>query len=215
MPARVYPRAGGGTNFTEFARGLGQGSIPAQAGEPRPEGLRPVYPRAGGGTLAAGSPTGPSRVYPRAGGGTNDWSRTGVGHGVYPRAGGGTSADGARESGLSPRRRGNPTYPETEIASPIGSIPAQAGEPNAWHLGSIPAQPRTRVYPRAGGGTVRRDERATARWVYPRAGGGTACAIGHRGSIPAQAGEPLVQGRDLILTEVYPRAGGGTRHVSD
>ena len=92
---------------------------------------------------------------------------------VYPRAGGGTSA--ARPpprilQGLSPRRRGNPERVEEEAAA-LGSIPAQAGEPNGGIRSTSPA----RVYPRAGGGNL------IVRFIHGQS----------HGSIPAQAGGPL------------------------
>ena len=70
---------------------------------------------------------------------------------VYPRAGGGTTSE--RDAlnglqGLSPRRRGNPSI-FRPIASSLGSIPAQAGEPILWSN----IQTLKPVYPRAGGGT--------------------------------------------------------------
>ena len=130
-PPRVYPRAGGGTAAFNLVRSLlpglsprrrgnqdhragavsGQGSIPAQAGEPRP--------------LATARPS--ARVYPRAGGGTRFQIN-------------GASTD----SGLSPRRRGNPRRAE-RAREGHGSIPAQAGEPASARTQpartrSIPAQ---------------------------------------------------------------------------
>ena len=131
---------------------------------------------------------------------------------VYPRAGGGTPSrlTARRPSrGLSPRRRGNLRNVADRMER-HRSIPAQAGEP--------------------------REEASRIRWsgVYPRAGGGThVLAIpierqpglsprrrgnrqrltrqsGEAGSIPAQAGEPLICDGDAPSLWVYPRAGGGT-----
>ena len=134
-PCRVYPRAGGGTGQCRLPRGSHRGlsprrrgnhgkcslmaeylgSIPAQAGEPSPNGS--------GGTT--------SRVYPRAGGGT------------FP-----ASPLVVSSRGLSPRRRGNP--PDGLVgAKGLGSIPAQAGEPQQPE----PCPVLREVYPRAGGGT--------------------------------------------------------------
>ena len=53
---------------------------------------------------------------------------------VYPRVCGGTCAilvQSLRSVGLSPRMRGNP-YQSDIAVSRIGSIPAYAGEPNAF-----------------------------------------------------------------------------------
>ena len=173
----VYPRAGGGTSQPRSrgcataglsprrrgnqvavrVRARERGSIPAQAGEPRPP--RPRRPTAG--------------VYPRAGGGTYS-------------AAGHCFSDG----GLSPRRRGN------RLRAPrprpvVGSIPAQAGEPDAV---SDPGVPR-RVYPRAGGGTaVSSNHSVTTHGLSPRRRGNRQhrpASSGAQGSIPAQAGEPI------------------------
>ena len=91
---------------------------------------------------------------------------------VYPRACGGTRGrvpPGPLDKGLSPRMRGNRAIVGQGIIL-AGSIPAHAGEPQH------PSRPRSRsrVYPRACGGTV------GAHLVSAR----------RRGSIPAHAGEP-------------------------
>ena len=152
------------------------GSIPAHAGEPETvdgrDGSIKVYPRACGGT-AHMMPVGPfvQGLSPRMrgnhgqqAGGTifrgsipahageplpRRWS--GLFCGVYPRACGGTSSStrlSAPVSGLSPRMRGNRRgRPGRKPGA--GSIPAHAGEP--WW--SAPGAWRSRVYPRACGGT--------------------------------------------------------------
>ena len=195
------------------------GSIPAQAGEPNLRGDHAgpsrVYPRAGGGTRpdAGDHVMLNSRVYPRAGGGTDriPFSSGDSDMRVYPRAGGGTAkyrrAIRAHRDGSIPAQAGEPRTDRRKRSYPRrrGSIPAQAGEPDPCDAGEF-RQLRLRVYPRAGGGTIRvrssfgstptsglsprrRGNRCPASaWVYPRAGGGT-CA----GSIPAQAGEPSWQ----------------------
>ena len=113
---------------------------------------------------------------------------------VYPRAGGGTPPgrhSGRLPPGLSPRRRGNPAVGATACVG-IGSIPAQAGEPEA----AARAVRVTGVYPRAGGGTssVARLRRPSEGLSPRRRGNPTRRdhRRGHPGSIPAQAGEPLV-----------------------
>ena len=184
------------------------GSIPAQAGEPRWNRTRirsasRVYPRAGGGTGNGARTVLGGRVYPRAGGGTGDpplrYSPTGsipaqAGEprgnrlGVYPRAGGGTGV--VRRIGVYPRAGGG-----TDMT---GSIPAQAGEPSSDDVRWL----TKRVYPRAGGGTDRRQRatrtmtvRAHRQGLSPRRRGNLVGPSGlpaAMGSIPAQAGEPLV-----------------------
>ena len=71
---------------------------------------------------------------------------------VYPRERGGTVIErrsATIKRGLSPRTRGNPRF--AAVAAPLsGSIPANAGEPQA--------RPRPE----------------TCLWVYPRERGGTA-----------------------------------------
>ena len=239
----VYPRAGGGTfqHFQSAAHGYGlsprrrgnhrgyrpghqpDGSIPAQAGEPRvrrsgPPPLR-VYPRAGGGTgygsslIEHGEGLSPRRRGNRRPPPSCRSRRGSIpaqageppacrGHRsprrVYPRAGGGTSTVKPwplHPPGLSPRRRGNRTCDDFQ-ATGLGSIPAQAGEPAR-------ASRRTsgsRVYPRAGGGTVEsvRDLR-DHQGLSPRRRGNRRLAESDTvrlGSIPAQAGEPPRSGTD-------------------
>ena len=111
---------------------------------------------------------------------------------VYPRAGGGTIGNryiDANVAGLSPRRRGNRLAVHKLRTTP-GSIPAQAGEPDA-----SPSSPgRPPVYPRAGGGTP-----CDVHHLRPLAGLSPRRRGNHpdrefrwndTGSIPAQAGEP-------------------------
>ena len=161
-PIWVYPRAGGGTPISLASRTRNTGLSPRRRGtaleglvaatkpglSPRRRGNRgddAVEPLVDGSIPAqAGEParrgtiSRTSRVYPRAGGGTRAAARPGL-----------------DQDGLSPRRRGNP-HPELVVASGIGSIPAQAGEPAG---SGLPRCPR-RVYPRAGGGTTTKDDAA-------------------------------------------------------
>ena len=175
----------------------GQRSIPAWAGEPRPD-TPPnlptgVYPRVGGGTDSATIPE--RRVIglsPRGRGNLRQgvqqlgqagsipaWAGeppSGLSHRpgatVYPRVGGGTqqqNLDNVRAKGLSPRGRGNLKAQGVHSLA-NGSIPAWAGEPPvATFLSAM-----SRVYPRVGGGTSQRRRHT---------------GLG-RGSIPAWAGEP-------------------------
>ena len=152
---------------------------------------------------------------------------------VYPRVGGGTYNLATQEQeaeGLSPRGRGNQCVGMRERGD-IRSIPAWAGEP-AW-IGSYPR--RSRVYPRVGGGTIRKAMRVgnihglsprgrgnpvvavapfPRRWVYPRVGRGNPHGrvrkVPKVGSIPAWAGEPVPPSTSMSMRTVYPRVGGGT-----
>ena len=191
----VYPRTGGGTSRfgapTLYVKGLsrtgggtrieveaafaGNGSIPAQAGEPErhapklaDRGSIPAQagePRRCRGTGAgvgsipaqAGEPmmfspiVMSSWVYPRTGGGTHALSRVLVRtRGLSPhRRGNQKRRQGRRPaSGLSPHRRGN-RRTSARCSTRTRSIPAQAGEPSCNESSS----PSIRVYPRTGGGT--------------------------------------------------------------
>ena len=135
---------------------------------------------------------------------------------VYPRAGGGTWERAIKAStapGLSPRRRGNPGRPDAETSG-RGSIPAQAGEPRRAGR----PFPFRQVYPRAGGGTRSRwTFLLTAEGLSPRRRGNPALVIFQGNmlrSIPAQAGEPVLEMLSDLCCGVYPRAGGGTAYAA-
>ncbi len=134
--SEVYPRACGGTGFTDAGETGLDGLSPRVRGNPLEHilGLSEV----GSIPARAGEPSRPSNrlTLPR----------------VYPRACGGTRSMPRRNSswcGLSPRVRGNPSPPATMPAT-TWSIPARAGEP------PHPTRPRDTpaVYPRACGGTA-------------------------------------------------------------
>ena len=194
---RVYPRGCGGTRLTGIAldnhlglsprvRGnrrtsrlsrIGQGSIPAGAGEPALGhiffGRGGVYPRGCGGTRLAGDLHGEqqglsprvrgNRPGARCGSPRSGSIPAGAGEpriptgrrwlaGVYPRGCGGTIGTRSHEPdnwGLSPRVRGN-QFLLHEVVRVPGSIPAGAGEPTFRYslLNSL------RVYPRGCGGTL-------------------------------------------------------------
>ena len=128
----VYPRVCGGTRQHSEAACLRR-SIPACAGEPKPEDpfkARSIPACAGEPAQPFSQPT--DRVYPRVCGGTPPRSRSrSACFEVYPRVCGGTrnwrwtirSCEG-----LSPRVRGNRSQPGETFVQP-GSIPACAGEP--------------------------------------------------------------------------------------
>ena len=115
----------------------------------------------------------------------------------------------SRGGGLSPRRRGNPLGGHLAVGH-AGSIPAQAGEPQEV----IEIQYALQVYPRAGGGTgVPLVSMEVLQGLSPRRRGNRTREAGMvriPGSIPAQAGEPLILTGRVMPNRVYPRAGGGT-----
>ena len=237
LPIRVYPRAGGGTkgrdkrldplpglsprrrgNHSNRKTSRGRvRSIPAQAGEPRRPvmvwGQPGVYPRAGGGTVLCGFLRDPrAGLSPRRRGNpTRDAGRRAV-HGSIPAQAGEPRRSPwlLRLLRVYPRAGGGTAMPRSRSPSKAWSIPAQAGEPPTWraHLES------SAVYPRAGGGTAACHPRAGCRsGLSPRRRGNHERrnhVVGRRGSIPAQAGEPVSALLARPAARVYPRAGGGT-----
>ena len=235
----LSPRVRGNLDIGQSGRPA-RGSIPARAGEPPPCPGRPsrgwVYPRACGGTPLLGhlqhrvpglSPRvrgnplvalegvrQPGSIPARAG----EPRRQTPGscrRRVYPRACGGTASSWSIRAwawGLSPRVRGNPVRGR-DRDGPLGSIPARAGEPRPPRC----AAARSRVYPRACGGTT--DAFRTDMMVAglsPRVRGNPSCVRSQadgRGSIPARAGEPGPIHLALRSSRVYPRACGGTAPV--
>ena len=203
----------GSTYSSEIGR-----SIPAHAGEPRPNRAKTrrseVYPRTCGGTVAgsethrlgqglsphmrgnlpvAGRERGIRGSIPAHAGEPMVAKRKYLASWVYPRTCGGTSTSSpATEppSGLSPHMRGN-HLERGHYALSKGSIPAHAGEPTH----SIAAAGGIRVYPRTCGGT-RTPQKLTKTpgGLSPHMRGNrTAVAVERPwlGSIPAHAGEPL------------------------
>ena len=136
---------------------------------------------------------------------------------VYPRECGGTRParnDITADEGLSPRVRGNPDL-EAKTATPVGSIPASAGEPKGCELvGRI-----LEVYPRECGGTISPGfGNQISAGLSPRVRGnrlGDGDHVQRVGSIPASAGEPKVAGAFAWPARVYPRECGGTAAASD
>ena len=198
-PHAVYPRACGGTKIQERINRLGEGLSPRVRGN-----LRREHPHGCGiGSIPAraGEPERPTRrkasgpVYPRACGGT------------------GTTPPSAKPgSGLSPRVRGNLLV---AVAQNLihRSIPARAGEPPR----ETSLTPACAVYPRACGGTIAMcGGSIILPGLSPRVRGNrrvTAFTLGHRGSIPARAGEPHATTPLSGRRAVYPRACGGTAGV--
>ena len=114
---------------------------------------------------------------------------------VYPRVCGGTQHQIPGQQmlvGLSPRVRGNPVN-RGAVAMPVRSIPACAGEPPG---GNRPLR-RPEVYPRVCGGTAPPTARhPRPAGLSPRVRGNPGAAIqvvNGRRSIPACAGEPVIQ----------------------
>ncbi len=214
------------------------GSIPAWAGETKPNGqsgaIGTVHPRVGGGNslrteavkLATGpSPRGrgklsPYRCRPSTGGSIPAWAGETAsdqcrhrGRQVHPRVGGGNFAKIAKAtdlSGPSPRGRGKPSR-RRGLARRGGSIPAWAGETLRWR----PRRARQRVHPRVGGGNITNDGNGDPYGgPSPRGRGKHGEArrsAARRGSIPAWAGETDDGQRGAGAYRVHPRVGGGNR----
>ena len=133
-------------------------------------------------------------------------------HEVYPRVCGGTRpAQRAPLSrrGLSPRVRGN--HGSRSCGLPDArSIPACAGEPPSRPARRAPSA----VYPRVCGGTVSTPWPAWCRCgLSPRVRGNPPLGSGQAWpgrSIPACAGEPILQSSQSMNMRVYPRVCGGT-----
>ena len=130
----------------------------------------------------------------------------------YPRACGGTSISAESPEihwGLSPRMRGNlMADPSGGLVS--GTIPAHAGEPGC-------AYTYCKVgwdYPRACGGTTTASAPILrVRGLSPRMRGNRCLvfsAILLVGTIPAHAGEPVIEASSMSGKRDYPRACGGT-----
>ncbi len=232
----VYPRVGGGTpvkvsgagwrgglsprgrgNQVDAADdGIVRGSIPAWAGEPRPE-----FPAAP-----------PAEVYPRVGGGTRGNRGTcSISKGLSPRGRGNPHCPGLR--GGPPRsipawagepREEDDNLAEGKVYPRVGGGTFQLGQPAQRLLGlsprgrgnrepSLPSAPKITVYPRVGGGThgSLRPE-GVAAGLSPRGRGNRqkyAPRLTVLRSIPAWAGEPERGMQIFDAHGVYPRVGGG------
>ncbi len=136
--------------------------------------------------------------------------------GDYPRSRGGTARAllcGHGGRGLSPLARGN-QLDSTHDGNSSGTIPARAGEPSCWCRWCS----RCRDYPRSRGGTF-----CASFGVSPDQGL-SPLARGNRfhrrrqplglGTIPARAGEPLVELGPSAFDRDYPRSRGGTVTVT-
>ena len=160
------------------AKFLAPGSIPACAGEPRPEAGIPVsqqvYPRVCGGTVSDDQPwmMWPG-LSPRVRGNPRRYPRPDLLTRVYPRVCGGTCLSKAKPKsggGLSPRVRGN--LGSVHSCNPLSrSIPACAGEPMKFPKVAT----FSKVYPRVCGGTITARRRNEGRYgLSPRVRGNRA-----------------------------------------
>ena len=174
--ATVYPRVCGGTEPRRPDGCLHRGLSPRVRGNP----MRSLFCTLCTGSIpaCAGEPRGPFMATSR--------------RMVYPRVCGGTPDDSAvanRDTGLSPRVRGN-RVPNGQQGICDRSIPACAGEP--FHRQR--QINRRQVYPRVCGGTsTTSNALKDSTGLSPRVRGNPAAfldyATGER-SIPACAGEP-------------------------
>ena len=130
----------------------------------------------------------------------------------YPRVCGGTRwrLHQARHGlGLSPRVRGNPNACPAEVTR-ARTIPACAGEPRSCERTSS----ALRDYPRVCGGTLNVPQhRRSGEGLSPRVRGNPAlafAALSSGGTIPACAGEPIVERVAYAYIRDYPRVCGGT-----
>ena len=232
----LSPHARGNQSQSGF-EGLGEGPIPACAGEPcsiqAGTGLQRAYPRMRGGTGTVKSPTmmqaglsphargNPvqqisravrSGPIPACAGEPKAQPESFCPQGAYPRMRGGTAATRLAlpsQMGLSPHARGNRFFVHALLHS-LGPIPACAGEPFLFTRKVDLA----RAYPRMRGGT--RPSKPLWLWsmgLSPHARGNQ-CAGAHRkrrsGPIPACAGEPVVCRQSRQPKRAYPRMRGGT-----
>ncbi len=200
-----------------LSKPLMAGSIPACAGEPRPDGVGchnfKVYPRVCGGTILTSllvlsmlglsprvrgnpSPICPTscrtRSIPACAGEPIARSRIRRVLAVYPRVCGGTAPPiffSFPFDGLSPRVRGNHII-RPNVSDIVRSIPACAGEPKRPSA----AHNLKKVYPRVCGGTeIGLPSRCHPNGLSPRVRGNRRacrCDRASQGSIPACAGEP-------------------------
>ena len=195
-PAKVYPRPRGGTDLLQGCPAFAGGLSPPTRGNPEARGDGQV--RNGSIPAHAGEP------------GTQ--RNGGVAERVYPRPRGGTKTFAAgctSRIGLSPPTRGN-LERQPRLLSEIRSIPAHAGEPAPMRN----LHPNLQVYPRPRGGTYTKQQIALSmEGLSPPTRGNlyqTADSAVNGRSIPAHAGEPLMNFLDKEGIRVYPRPRGGT-----
>ena len=193
--SKVYPRPRGGAKYVQDALRHLAGLSPPTRGSRSGNRLRGESPRsipAHAGEPVPFSPSlGACRVYPR------------------PRGGAESVMDvEGTEEGLSPPTRGSQYLLRANFL-PAGSIPAHAGEPLPNPRATGPYE----VYPRPRGGAERNPPATIkAQGLSPPTRGSLAPAVhhvGHVGSIPAHAGEPISCEWSAPRSRVYPRPRGG------
>ena len=193
---RAYPRSRGATSTWCFSNGLLSGLSPLARGN-RAEFLV-QRARVGPIPARAGQPACRSgrgwcwRAYPRSRGATDLRAK-------FPVA----------RLGLSPLARGNPKL-LVYLASPLGPIPARAGQPG----GAATQRCAPKAYPRSRGATSTEvPVRVVSRGLSPLARGNLVGGGGRGfqwGPIPARAGQPCSTARSQLLARAYPRSRGAT-----
>ena len=196
VPRRAYPRLRGGTLRDRARRDAHQGLSPLARGNRH--GIARHLRSCGPIPACAGEPPHNSQIHPppRA----------------YPRLRGGTlGIDNTppSELGLSPLARGNLNQ-VFHFTSPLGPIPACAGEPRpARQCGRC-----CRAYPRLRGGTCRWSSSCGPhQGLSPLARGNRRPAMYQQpvsGPIHACAGEPAQASLSAAASRAYPRLRGGT-----
>ena len=194
----------------------GSGSIPACAGEPAEPGTKlrfsTVYPRVCGGAVARhGKAIVDAGLSPRVRGSLDLRLERRLGHGSIPACAG--EPEPNRTHPLSgtvyPRVCGGARWHLRQIDDGAGLSPRVRGEPPL--ISSITLIPR--VYPRVcGGAAIIFSGGPAPQGLSPRVRGSPAIVsyyVGHKGSIPACAGEPLKAPPDRPWRMVYPRVCGG------
>ena len=196
VESRVYPRLCGGTEDAGTEEAQWRGLSPLVRGNRNHmihfHGRWRSIPACAGEPTPARATSAPAEVYPRLCGGT----------GAAPWL-------SVCQAGLSPLVRGN-LQALDQVAGPLRSIPACAGEP----AGAIGAVVDGQVYPRLCGGTGSCGlPRPSARGLSPLVRGNRRhlpAYPGRVGSIPACAGEPRPHTAPSGMPGVYPRLCGGT-----
>ncbi len=195
-PARAHPRSRGATTeLGELIAGT-RGPSPLTRGNPLDLGR--AAPLDGPIPAHAGQPT--SSRHP-------GWLQ-----GAHPRSRGATTcacSSATYRAGPSPLTRGNH---DSRCASrtPLGPIPAHAGQPTSTSCGPMKA----RAHPRSRGATtaaIGRVTSATGPSPLTRGNRQSLPAPAHRwGPIPAHAGQPWTASTRRLKTRAHPRSRGAT-----
>ena len=193
--SRVHPRERGGIGHSGVSPSHAQGASPRARGNRVNTRLAPstagCIPASAGESPANDDSKSIDRVHPRERGGIS----AGVYHSLFPL-------------GASPRARGNRPHRPAAVVW-LGCIPASAGE----SCRGTGRDARRRVHPRERGGIrTNTTTMAPRRGASPRARGNPACGAhvgGHRGCIPASAGESSPRVAMPTARRVHPRERGG------